>query len=38
MAPEGPEPDNDPVLDAIDAELAYLASKIAYLERRDGIR
>ena len=38
MAPEGPEPDNDPVLEAIDAELAYLASKIAYLERRDGIR
>jgi hypothetical protein len=38
MAPEGPEPDDDPVLAEIDAELAYLASKIAYLERRDGIR
>jgi len=32
------EPDNDPVLGAIDEELAYIRSKIAYLERRDGIR
>lgn len=28
---------NDPVLAAIDAELEYLRSRIAYLERRDGV-
>ena len=32
------KPDSDPVIAEIDAELAYLRSKIEYLERRDGIR